>query len=201
MQQTRILILGGGFGGLYAALELEKALAGVPGADITLVNRENYFLFTPLLHEVAAGDIDVTHTVNPLRLLLKRAKFFNGEVESIDLDAGRVVVSHGAGHHRHELPYDHLLIALGSVPDFHGLPGREKAVTMKSLGDAIRLRNRLIELLEAADFDCVPGARDPLLTVVVAGGGSRASRRSPRSTISSARPRAAAAVVPAEKRD
>ena len=168
---TRVLILGGGFGGLYAAMELEKTLGKSPGVEITLVNKENYFLFTPLLHEVAAGDLDVTHTVNPLRLLLRRARFFNGEVESIDLDRRRVVVSHGEQHHRHDMPYDHLLIALGAVTNFRDLPGEERAVTMKSLDDAIRLRNRLIELLEAADFDCVPGSRDPLMTVVVAGGG------------------------------
>jgi len=170
-QTTRILILGGGFGGLYAALELEKALGSTPGVEITLVNRENYFLFTPLLHEVAASDLDVTHTVNPLRLLLKRTRFFNGEVESIDLEGRCVVATHGDGHHRHEMPFDHLLIALGSVTNFRDLPGEERAVTMKSLTDAIRLRNRLIELLEAADFDCLPGSRDPLMTVVVAGGG------------------------------
>ncbi|HUI09357.1 MAG TPA: NAD(P)/FAD-dependent oxidoreductase [Bacteroidota bacterium] len=170
-QKKRILILGGGFGGLYAALELEKSLRNAPGVEITLVSRENYFLFTPLLHEVAASDLDVTHTVNPLRLLLKRARFFNGEVKSIDLDRRCAVVSHGAAHHRHELPYDHLLIALGSVTNFRDLPGEENAITMRSLGDAILLRNRLITLLEAADFDCAPGPRDPLLTVVVAGGG------------------------------
>ena len=101
-QTTRILILGGGFGGLYAALELEKALGSTPGVEITLVNRENYFLFTPLLHEVAASDLDVTHTVNPLRLLLKRTRVFNGEVESIDLEGRCVVATHGDGHHKHD---------------------------------------------------------------------------------------------------
>ena len=171
MQTTRILILGGGFGGLYGALALEKTLGKSPGIEITLVNKENYFLFTPLLHEVAASDLDVTHTVNPLRVLLKRARFFNGEVDSIDLDRKTVLVSHGEEHHRHRLPYDYLLIALGSVTNFHDLPGEENAVTMKSLDDAIRLRNRLIELLEAADYDCQSGSRDPLLSVVVAGGG------------------------------
>ncbi len=170
-QPTRILILGGGFGGLYAALELEKTLAKNPDVEITLINRENFFLFTPMLHEVAASDLDITHIVNPIRKLLKRVRFFNGDVESIDLDRKRVVVSHGNEHHDHELEYDYLLIALGSVTNFHNLPGEEHAITMKSLGDAIHLRNRLIENLEDADFECFPGLREPLLTVVVAGGG------------------------------
>ena len=168
---TRVLILGGGFGGLYAAFELEKRLARDPGVEITLVNRENFFLFTPMLHEVAASDLDITHIVSPLRVLLRSVRFFDGEVESIDLANKHVTVAHGTGHHVHDLPYDYLLIALGSVTNFRMLPGGEDALTMKSLGDAIRLRNRLIELLEAADFDCFPEAREPLLTVVVAGGG------------------------------
>lgn len=167
----RILILGGGFGGLYAALELERTIAGDADVDITLINKENYILFTPMLHEVAASDLDITHIVNPIRKLLKKVRFFHGEVEAIDLERKRVVASHATGQHHHELEYDCLLIALGSETNFHGLPGRENAVTMKSLGDAIHLRNRIIENLEAADFECFPGLREPLLTVVVAGGG------------------------------
>jgi len=169
--KTRVLILGGGFGGLYAALELEKTLANDPAIEITLVNKDNFFLFTPLLHEVAASDLDITTIVSPLRMLLKRVRFFDGDVEAIDLKKKTVLVSHGREHHHHDLPYDYLLIALGAVTNLHMIPGEENALTMKSLGDAIHLRNRLIELLEAADFDCFPEARAPLMTVVVAGGG------------------------------
>lgn len=168
----RILILGGGFGGLYCALELERTLARSGRAEVTLVNRENFFLFTPLLHEVAASDLDVTHIVNPIRKLLKRVKFFSGDVEAIDLERRVVRVSHGLAHHDHELPYDHLVLALGGVTNFAGVPGLEAhALTMKSLGDAIHLRNRLIEHLEQADVETGAGMRAPLLTVVVAGGG------------------------------
>jgi len=71
----RILILGGGFAGLYAAMELEKTLGGNPGIEVTLVNRENFFLFTPMLHEVAASDLDLTTIVNPVRRMLKRVNF------------------------------------------------------------------------------------------------------------------------------
>jgi len=170
-RKTQVLILGGGFGGLYAALEMEKSLARDPNVEITLVNKDNFFLFTPMLHEVAASDLDITHIVNPIRKLLKRVRFFDGDVESIDLERKRVVVSHGLEHHHHELEYDYLLLTMGSVTNFHNLPGQEHVLTMKSLGDAIHLRNRLIENLEEADFECFPEMREPLLTVVVAGGG------------------------------
>ncbi len=171
-QPKRILILGAGFGGLYAALELEKTLAQDPDIEVTLVNRENFFLFTPMLHEVAASDLDMTHIVNPIRKFFRRVKFFEGEVESVNLPAKKVVVSHGESHHHHQLSYDHLLLSLGSTTNFFNLPGlAERALTMKSLGDAIHLRNRLIQNLEAADFECFPEEREPLLTFVVAGGG------------------------------
>jgi NADH dehydrogenase len=171
-EPVRIVILGGGFGGLYTALHMERTLARDAGVQVTLVNRENFFLFTPMLHEVAASDLDVTHIVNPLRKLLRRVRFFEGDVASIDLAGRRLVVSHGSDHHHHELEYDHLVLALGSVTNFFNLPGlQERAMTMKTLGDAIALRNRLVELLEEADFECAAGIREHLLTIVVAGGG------------------------------
>ena len=149
---TRIVILGGGFGGMYAALEFEKTLARDPDVEVALVNQENFFLFTPMLHEVAASDLDITHIVNPIRKLLRRVTFFHGVVESIDLPGRKVVVSHSEEHHHHELEYDHLVIGLGTITNYFNLPGlQERALTMKSLGDAIALRNRLIEHLEAAD--------------------------------------------------
>ncbi len=170
-RRQRIVILGGGFGGLYTALHLEKALAGEADLDVTLVNRENFFLFTPMLHEVAASDLDMTHIVNPIRKLLRRVQFVEGQVESVDLRARRVVVSHGGEHHHHDFEYDHLVIALGSITNFYSLPGVEAlALTMKSLGDAIALRNHLIECLEEADPECCR-VKQPLLTFVVAGGG------------------------------
>jgi NADH dehydrogenase len=169
--RTRIVILGGGFGGMYAALRLEKALAGGALLEVTLVDRENFFLFTPMLHEVAASDLDMTHIVNPIRTLLRRVKFVQGEVEAIDLQSRRVVVSHGSDGHRHELDYDHVVLAMGAITNFYNLPGlEERALTMKSLGDAIGLRNRLIECLEEADPECCR-VKTPLLTFVVAGGG------------------------------
>jgi NADH dehydrogenase len=172
MTAQQIVILGGGFGGIYAALELEKKLAKNPGVHITLINRDNFFLFTPMLHEVAGSDLDITDIVNPVRKLLKRTIFFKGDVEHLDLPGRKVHVSHGDEHHHHEFSYDHLVLALGNVTNFYNLPGlAERALTMKSLGDAILVRNRMIEYLEEADFECCAGEREPLMTVVVAGGG------------------------------
>src|SRR5207253_7705269 len=88
----RVLILGGGFGGTYAALELEKVLArqGHGSLEVTLVTRDNFFLFTPMLHEVAASDLELRTIVNPLRKLLGRDSTFVGNIERVDLEGRRV---------------------------------------------------------------------------------------------------------------
>ncbi|HEV3485291.1 MAG TPA: FAD-dependent oxidoreductase, partial [Vicinamibacterales bacterium] len=170
-ERTRILIVGGGFGGVFTALHLERILGVDPSVEVSLVSRDNFFLFTPMLHEVASCDIDITHIVSPLRTLLRRTAVYVGDVEAIDLERRRVRVAHGFEPHVHELGYDHLVLALGSVTNFYRLPGLEQhALTMKTLGDAIHLRNRLIATLEEADTECSAGD-DGLLTFVVAGGG------------------------------
>ncbi len=166
----RVVILGGGFGGIAVARRLEQRF-GRDRLELTLVNRDNFFLFTPMLHEVAASDLDVTHIVSPVRKLVRRGVLVTGEVEGIDLERRTVRVAPAGGTHRHELEYDHLVLALGSVTNFFKLPGVEqRAVTMKSLADAIELRSRLIAMLEEADFEASAGHRRPL-AVVVAGGG------------------------------
>jgi NADH dehydrogenase len=171
-KRQRILILGGGFGGIYTAMYLDRTLARDPDIEVTLVNRDNFFLFTPMLHEVASCDLDITHIVNPLRKLLRRVQIFTGDVELIDLMARGVTVSHSADRHTHDLEYDHLVLGLGCVTNFYNLTGlRDHALTMKTLGDAIHLRNHLIARLEEADGECAAGNRDQMLTFVVAGGG------------------------------
>jgi NADH dehydrogenase len=95
--RTRIVVLGGGFGGVYTAMHLERMLG--PAAEITLVSRENFFLFTPMLHEVAASDIDITHLVSPLRALLRRTTVFVGEVVAIDCQFRLVTVTYGTEAH------------------------------------------------------------------------------------------------------
>jgi NADH dehydrogenase len=168
--KTRVLILGGGFGGLYAALQFEKLK--LPDFEVTLVNRENFFLFTPMLHEIAASDLDLTNIVNPIRKMLRHVSFFVGDVESIDVENKLVSVAHGFDRHAHTLEYDHLVLGLGSITNFFNLPGlAARALTMKSLGDAIQLRNRLIAHLEEADTECARADRQSLLAFVVAGGG------------------------------
>lgn len=124
-----------------------------------------------MLHEVAASDLDLTTIVNPVRKMLRRVHFFAGEVNQIDIEQRSVVVSHGFDHHHHTLEFDFLVLGLGSVTNHYGLPGlQEHALTMKSLGDAMRLRNHLIAHLEEADSDCCK-LKEPLLAFVVAGGG------------------------------
>src|SRR6266436_5185456 len=168
----RILILGGGFGGVYAALHLEKLLARKRDVEICLVSRDNFFLFTPMLHEIAASDLEMTNIVNPLRKLLRRTEVLVGDVEQIDLPNQRVLISHGYRNHSHVLPYDHLVLALWSVTNFFNLPGlRELALAMKSLPDAIQLRAQIIGHLEEAHSECILTDRQSLLTFVVAGGG------------------------------
>src|SRR6266478_1100340 len=169
-EKSRVLILGGGFSGLYAALEFERWKNS--DIEVTLVNRDNFFLFTPMLHEIAAIDLDIMNIIHPVRKMLRHVDFFAGDVESIDLEKRAVVVSHGFDHHTHTLEYDHLVLALGSITNFFKIPGLEaRAFTMKSLGGAIQLRNRLIAHLEEADTECAAKEREALLTFVVAGGG------------------------------
>jgi NADH:ubiquinone reductase (H+-translocating) len=170
--RIRVLILGGGFGGIYAALELQKLLRRRNDVSVTIVTRDNFFLFTPMLHEVAGGDLEINAIINPLHRLLHRVDTFIGNVEAIDLAPRTVRVSHGSDGHCHELRFDHLLLALGASTNFFGLPGiAAHAITMRTINDAVALRNRLIAHLEEASSECAAGQRKPLLTFVVAGGG------------------------------
>src|SRR5205823_13042091 len=118
--KTRVLILGGGFGGLYAALQFEKLRD--PRFEVTVVNRENFFLFTPMLHEIAPSDRDLTNIVNPVRKMIRHVNFFCGDVDKIDIGKKRVTVSHGFDPHSHELEYDHRSSAQGSATNFSNLP-------------------------------------------------------------------------------
>ncbi len=171
-QTTRIVILGGGFGGLEVARHLDRLFRADRDVEITLVNRDNYFLFTPMLPEVAGSSIEAKHVVSALRAFFRGVVFREAEVETIDLDARRVTLVHGSTRHAHVLPFDHLVLAVGSVTNFRGLPGvAEHALTFKSLGDAMMLRNRVIDLLEQADLETDAEVRKTLLAFVVAGGG------------------------------
>ena len=170
--KKRIVILGGGFGGVYAAIHLEKLLARVDAVEICLISHDNFFLFTPMLHEIAASDLEITNIVNPLRKLLRKVEVLVGDVNEIDLPNKRVLISHGYRKHSLQIDYDHLVIALGSITNFYDIPGlADLAVPMKSLRDAIQLRAQILRHLEEANFECNPAERQSLLTFVVAGGG------------------------------
>jgi NADH:quinone reductase (non-electrogenic) len=173
-KRKRVVIVGGGFAGVYAARYLEKAL-GRANADfeIALVAKENYFVFQPMLPEVISGTIGLLDTVSPLRRLLPRTDIHVREVESIDLERNVVWTSPGFRPHAHAIEYDHLVLALGSVTDFRGLRGLpEHALPFKNLADALLLRSRVIRALEEAAIETDdPALRRQLLTFVVAGGG------------------------------
>jgi NADH dehydrogenase len=168
----RIVILGGGFAGVEAAGYLDRAVAKKSDVEVVLVSRENFTVFTPMLHEVAAGDLEPTHICNPLRKLLRRVTILTGNVEAIDLSTRRVTISYGVGTLRRAIQYDHLVLALGSETSDFGIPGiRENAMGIKSLGEAIILRARVIGMLEIASVESDTERRKRMLTFVVVGGG------------------------------
>ncbi|MBD5656834.1 MAG: NAD(P)/FAD-dependent oxidoreductase [Candidatus Eremiobacteraeota bacterium] len=167
----RILILGGGFGGLTTARKLEQLLKPAE-AEITLVSRENFSLFTPMLPEVGSGNLETRHVVTPLRAQLRRTSFVLADVRHIDLAAKTVDVEHTLRSTTTTLGYEHLIFALGGVTSTFGLPGiAERSFPYKTLEDADRLRNHIIGMLELADVTTDPIERKRLLTFVFVGGG------------------------------
>ena len=169
---TRVVVLGGGYGGVYTALKIQKA-AKRGEIELTLISRDNYFLSQPMLAEVVSGSIEPPHIVNPIRRLLPQASFHQAEIESVETDTRNVVINYGGDNsHYDRIPYDHLVIAVGSGTDLSGLPGMaEHAFPFKTLGDAFFLRNHLISILEEAEVEADPKAKSELLTFLVAGGG------------------------------
>jgi NADH dehydrogenase len=171
--KARIVILGGGFAGVYAAMSLEQAMGGGDDFEVVLINKENYFVFQPMLPEVISGCIGILDVVSPIRRLLPRTDLHVREVESIDLERREVVCSPGFRAQPHVVPFDHLVLALGNVTDFRGLRGlAEHAFPFKNLGDALTLRNHVIRALDEAAIERHDDSlRRQLLTFVVAGGG------------------------------
>jgi len=123
MKTTRILIVGGGFAGLYAAMRFEKQIARRADVEVTLISRENFILFTPMLHEVAAGDLYPGDIVNPLRRILRHVKVVEAAVQSIDLNLRRVQCVAGVADYELEFEFDHLLLTLGSETNFFDMDG------------------------------------------------------------------------------
>ncbi len=170
----RILILGGGFAGVNAALELARRCAGVLPVHITLVSDQNFFLFTPMLAEAATGAVESRHVLYPIRPLCGAWGIEFGEmsVEAIDLERRRVTARHRRSPLRQQVHYDMLVLALGASPNVAMVPGTaEHALTFKGVGDAIQIRNRVIDQFEAAALTDDPWLRRRLLTFVVVGAG------------------------------
>jgi NADH dehydrogenase len=172
----RIVILGGGFAGMRTAECLEEKLRGDFSISLTLVNDTNALLFTPMLAEVAGSSLEASHISTPLRSTLRRTEFIRGTVAEVDLEKRLVILRSDAGADgapaRQDVPYDQLVFALGSISNYLGMTNiKEFAFNFKSLLDAIRIRNHVIEMFERADLVSDPALRSSLLTFVVAGGG------------------------------
>jgi len=169
--RKQIVILGGGFGGVYTARCLERILRP-DEADICLINRENYWVYQPMLPEVISGSIGLTDVVSPIRRLCPRTNLVMREVEDIDLKTKIVTVSPGFRPRQKKIPFDYLVIALGEVTNFYGMPGMlENVMPFRTLADAMALRNHVIHVLEEADVEEDADLRRKLLTFVVGGGG------------------------------
>ena len=197
----RILILGGGFAGVAALKRLQSKFQTNVSIEITMVSKDNYMLFTPMLHEVASGMIETRHIVTPIRAFCNRSRFYSAIVQDIDLENKRVVirssattplgntdrsiVEHDSLNNTRSLYYDYLVIALGSETKFFGMSDiQQNAFTMKYLNDAINLRNHVVYLLEQSDqlpsYDATTETssnityndlQKRLLTFVIVGGG------------------------------
>jgi NADH dehydrogenase len=177
---THVVILGSGFAGIEVLKKLQKEYDDNSSIEITLISKDNFILFTPMLPEVASGMIETRNIVTPVRSFCKKAKFYEAKVESIDLDNKQLTLTHVIGRQSHPndwrehiVKYDYLVIALGSENNFFKMSDVKRwSFTMKSINDAIILRNHIINVLEQASLEednIEP--RKSLLTFVVAGGG------------------------------
>ena len=165
---ARIVVLGGGFGGLYAAMTLQRELAGSDAAQVTLVDRRNYFTFTPFLPEVAAGTLGRAQVTYPFRFLAQKGRFhfIQGVVQAFDL-AGRIIRTEAA-----TIPYDYLIVSLGGAPSCVSNPHiAAHTLTLNSIDDAMAIRNHVIRCFEQAVVESDPIRRRQLLTFVIAGAG------------------------------
>jgi NADH dehydrogenase len=176
---TRIVIVGGGFAGVTTAQHLERRFGPDRSVAITLVSDANALLFTPMLAEVAGSSLEPTQISTPLRTSLRRTTVIRRRVEAVDLPGRRLRLQPDADRAAapgdadpDTLPFDHLVLAVGSVSNFLGLTGvQQNAFDFKSLADAIRIRNHVIDAVERADREPDPAARRALLTIVIVGGG------------------------------
>ena len=168
--RTRVLVLGGGFAGIWVARHIEALGARRDGCEVTLVCRDNFFLMTPLLFEAFSGSLELRHCSLPARDFLRRARFVEASVRAIDLER-RVVLAAPVEGEPFELAYDQLVLALGAGTNQALIPGSAAAFTFKTLADALLLRNHFIERFERADVESDPARKRALLSFAVIGGG------------------------------
>jgi NADH dehydrogenase len=166
---TRVVILGGGFGGVYTARHLERLLRRNRNVEVVLVSRDNFFLMTPLLFDVCTGTLGLHNCSAPIRSVLRSTRVVEATVTGVDVNR-RVVSVEADGEHQ-DLGYDHLVLALGGGTNHRTIPGSEAAFTFKSLADAALLRNHVLEQLERADVETEPDLRRRRLTFAFIGGG------------------------------
>lgn len=167
--KKRILILGAGYAGMGVALKLQKQLPP-DKFEIALVGRENFWLQTPLLFEAGSGVLEFRHVVTPIRELFTTALFYQGIVEGFRPDENTVQIV-SLGGTCYDVSYDHLVVAIGGITNRQLIPGSQHALAFKVLGDAILLRNNIIDALERAETEFDAKRRAQLLTFVVIGGG------------------------------
>ena len=170
--KKKIVILGGGFAGVECARQLESYFGNNSEIELVMISEDNFLLFTPMLPQVASGMIETRHIVMPIRAICKKTKFYEGRIKNID-PFGKLVTLWGTSEKRgFSIHYDYLVVALGSETNFFGMADVEKnAYTMKTLNDAVMLRNRVIDVLEQAENETDPILRNSFLTFVVVGGG------------------------------
>src|SRR5258708_15182499 len=170
-EPKHIVVLGGGFAGMTTAQNLEELFGPDRSVAFTLVSETNALLFTPMLAEVAGSSVEPSHISTPLRTSLRRTQVVRGRVSAVDLEARRIEVATEGGAVR-ELVYDQVVFALGAVSNYLGLQNvQELAFDFKSLVDAIRIRNHVIDMFEQADRETEAELRRELLSFVIAGGG------------------------------
>ena len=170
--KKKIMILGGGFAGVECARQLESEFGNNSEIELVMISEDNFLLFTPMLPQVASGMIETRHIVLPIRTICQKTKFYEGRIKNID-PFGKLINLWGTGDKRSvSIHYDFLVVALGSETNFFGMADVEKnAYTMKTLNDAVVLRNRIIDMLEQAENETNPILRKSFLNFVVAGGG------------------------------